>query len=397
MIRIVASGKLAALRAAAGLVPGLRSAAAQASVRQQEAEAARLAAAADCDKAIGERAQAQAAQARAEAERDAALGDITAGLARLEAAASDPAVGESVKAGIALHVLRHEIARIRASGDAAAIDSIRLIEALIGQDDGPGEPAALPAPAAARETQTNENPGQEEQPVTPDPIAPYRHRNFISVEQGPDGLCYKFQPFSGWEQEPQVPAAAWKDQALTWADTQRLSDEYEAASALWHRPRFLSRVTPVLKEAVPAWQAYAQARSSMDAEYAAFWETEDGRWRAQLLRLVTAHDLTLAAAEAWDRRAAYLASLYREYHDAVISRYALPLRDFAAAAGIDAAGWEIDFYHDRYPENRHGYGTPQVKAVRAAITEQQDRLRTVGELAPASALDAGMQGASRCD
>ena len=34
-------------------------------------------------------------------------------------------------AGIALHVLRHDLARIKASGDAAAIDSIRLIEAWI--------------------------------------------------------------------------------------------------------------------------------------------------------------------------------------------------------------------------------------------------------------------------
>jgi len=126
----------------------------------------------------------------------------------------------------------------------------------------------------------------------------------------------------------------------------------------------------------------------MDAEYAAFWETEDGRWRAQLLRLVTAHDLTLAAAEAWNHSAAHLASLYREYHDAVSSRYALPLSDFAAAAGIDASSWEIDFYHDRYPEDRHGYGNSLAKAVRAAITEQKDRLRTVGELAPAHASDA---------
>ena len=80
------------------------------------------------------------------------------------------------------------------------------------------------------------------------------------------------------------------------AERMRLSREYEAAAELWVRRRAADSIVRLIAAAVPAWQAYVGARTAMDVEFAALWETEDSRWRSQVLRLVRAQDEALAAA-----------------------------------------------------------------------------------------------------
>jgi len=128
MIRIITARTLAALREDAGQLPALRELAGE-SVRQ-------------------------AGESRAEAERTAAeleaLCDEAAGtLAGLVAAAQNPATGSRVQEGIALHVLRAQIRKVKASGDPEAIAGIGILDAVLGQDSAFAS-RSIPEPEAAR-------------------------------------------------------------------------------------------------------------------------------------------------------------------------------------------------------------------------------------------------------
>lgn len=359
MITVIRRGTLAALRDEAALVPGLRRTAADAAAARQAAVAAQL--------------EAEAARARAEAERDAALDDITAGLARLELAASAPDGGEMVRAAIALHALRAQIARVKASGDPAAIDGIRALDALIS-------PAPAPE-AGSPEPEPEEPTVREDNAVTsqaPDPISNYHHPHFISAEHGEWVTLYWFREFTGLEPEPEAPESAWDDDSLTWEDRRLLRCEYEGARCMWSKARFRRDAGPAIKSAVPVWQAYLQARSAMDAAFAAFWETGDNQWRAQILRLGDAHQQALRAAGDWDRVADGLARMRDEHLRYVGEGNELGLNDVGAAIGIDTTGWHIDYWY--YGKERHGDGL--VKEIREVIGEHERRLREVAELAP---------------
>jgi len=113
MPRIIRTWKLAALREEAAQLPELRLQVTE-SRRATEVAAATAAGLA--------------------AELDAAIAEAGGRLARLLAAARDPATGASIQADIALHVVRDMIAEIKASGDAAAVKGIGVIDALLGED-----------------------------------------------------------------------------------------------------------------------------------------------------------------------------------------------------------------------------------------------------------------------
>jgi hypothetical protein len=366
MIKIITTKTLAALRAEASLVPGLRrSAAAEAEARQSAA-----------DDLAGERA----ARARAETERDTALDDVTAGLARLELAASDPADGEAVKAAIALHAMRTQIARVKASGDPAAIEGVRVLDALIGPDPetGSNDPEQPKQPTHQEDTTVAPETLDTVAPETLDPILKYHHPHFISAEHNTWGTKYTFRGFTGSEPEPQSPDAAWKDDSLSWEERRLVDREYEAARCMWSQAGFRRDAAAAITSAVPVWQAYARARSAMDAAFAAFWETGDGQWRAQILRLTDAHEQALRAARDWDDVADRLARMQYEHFRYVGEGNELGLKDVGAGVGIDTTSWFIDFYY--YSNERHG--DTLASKVREAIDGHKDRLREVAELAP---------------
>ncbi len=113
MFTIIRTRNLAALREEAAQLPGLR--------RQvTEARHAAEAAAAEASR-LGD-------------ELDAAIAEAGSRLGRLLTAVRDPVTGPSVQAGIALHVVRDMIAEVKASGDPAAIEGIRAMDALLGED-----------------------------------------------------------------------------------------------------------------------------------------------------------------------------------------------------------------------------------------------------------------------
>ncbi len=125
MFTIIRSRELAVLREEAAQLAGLRS---QVTEARHAAEAG------------------AAEAARLGGELDAAIAAAGGRLGRLLRAARDPVTGSSVQADIALHVVRDMIAEVKASGDTAAIEGIRVMDALLGEDS----PFPLPAPGPQR-------------------------------------------------------------------------------------------------------------------------------------------------------------------------------------------------------------------------------------------------------
>jgi hypothetical protein len=113
VITLISTKTLAKLREEAAQLPRLRHQAAEA-LREAEtsaAEAARLA-----------------------GQLDAAIAEAGGRLGRLLTAAHDPVTGPSVQADLALRVVRDIIATANASDDPAAVDGIRIMDALLGED-----------------------------------------------------------------------------------------------------------------------------------------------------------------------------------------------------------------------------------------------------------------------
>jgi len=142
MFTIIRTRILAALREEAAQLPGLRC---QVTGARNAAEAA------------------AAEAARCGAELDAAIAAAGSRSGRLLAAVRDPVTGSSVQADIALHVVRDMITEVKASGDAAAIEGIRVMDALLGEDfPSPSSSSSSTRPAASLSTASCE-PGSSPQ------------------------------------------------------------------------------------------------------------------------------------------------------------------------------------------------------------------------------------------
>jgi hypothetical protein len=273
-------------------------------------------------------------------------------------------------------------------------------------DAGPAEPLGHENGSPARDSQVAvPGPDQQVEPagqaaVTPDPdqekefvnttaaadLTPFHHLHFIDGKRDteyPYGARYFFQfrPFTGSEPEPEMPDGLWNQ--LSEDDYRLLRAEYQLAYELWAKTRFRRDITPMLRAAVPVWQEYERARSAMAAAFAAFWETSDIQWKAQILRLTDAHAQAETAARNWDDVAASLARAQDKHLRDVGEEHELDLRDVATGADLDISTWEIcgDYDYKR-PEWHYGeFVTPAVRAVREAIGRQKDRLKEVDELA----------------
>ena len=78
----------------------------------------------------------------AETRLAAATEDAGRRLGSLIRAARDPVTGPGIQAQIALQVVRDIIAEAKASGDEDAIEGVRMMDALLGEDWSAAEPAA---------------------------------------------------------------------------------------------------------------------------------------------------------------------------------------------------------------------------------------------------------------
>ena len=361
MITFTTTRRLAALRAQAGLVPGLRRDAKREATARQQAESAL--------------AGAQAAVTSTKEALGTAQASFASRVAELEAAASASTQGaEPFRAQLALRVLRNHIASVKASGDQAAIDGLRALDAMLGPDPepepAPGTPLAATQPPAAEEP--------HDDAPTAGPGQRYHHPHFISAErQSWGGIRYGFREFTGDEPEPQDPEGLYEDDSLDWEQKRQVLLEYEAARDLWHQARFCRDATAAFCAATPGWQAYVRARSAMDAAFAEFRDTEDTRWRAQVLRLGDAQDQAHRAAVGWDRTAAELRRLEHEHYLAVSTGHELSLCEVATRAGIDIDSWHLGSFYGVYRDRL-------ADQVSDAISQQEGRLQKAGVLAPIS-------------
>jgi hypothetical protein len=243
------------------------------------------------------------------------------------------------------------------------------------------EPDQQPEPAKQAAV-TPDPDQQEEEPVNATAAAdltPFHHPHFLDGRRDTEyryGARYFFRlrPFTGCEPEPDMPDGLWNQ--LSEDNYRLLRAEYRLAYELWAQARFRRDVTPMLRAAVPVWQEYERARNAMAAAFAAFWETSDIQWRAQILRLTDAHAQAVAAARNWDDVAASLARAQHEHLRDVGEEHELDLRD--VAADLDISRWDIDTV-DAYTSSWSP--KPAAGAVREEIERQKSRLKEVDELA----------------
>ncbi|WP_424893290.1 hypothetical protein [Streptomyces sp. XH2] len=221
-------------------------------------------------------------------------------------------------------------------------------------------------------------------------LSAYHHPHFVRAEPGrhEGWTVYTFAPFTGREPEPEMPRAVYEDKTVTWEQRCALSSQYEAARITWSKARFRLQAHPLLRQAAPLWEAWTQAETDLQTVFKAFWQTSDGSWRAQLLRLTDAEQAAKQAAAAWDEIAAKLAKVADEHVRAAGEWEALELKDVAKEIGLDATQWWIDHISEyestSYYRRRE---TPLVDHVTGEIGKQRERLREVAELAGDSGLD----------
>ncbi|MFE2090731.1 hypothetical protein [Streptomyces sp. NPDC059460] len=206
----------------------------------------------------------------------------------------------------------------------------------------------------------------------------YDHPLFQRSEPGRYGVSYYFAAFAGSEPEPQMPPAAYK--VLDREQIVELGRQYEAARILWSKARLRRQAAPVLAKAAPVWDAWTAAKARLESVYSAFWETGDGWWRAQLLKLTDAENAAEAAAGAWEEIAQQLARLADD--QVAVAGYddELRLTTVATELGLDVSDWHID-HIDAYTDRSWGRPGPLLDVLAAQINAQRERLIEVARLA----------------
>ncbi|MCZ4098022.1 hypothetical protein [Streptomyces sp. H39-C1] len=141
----------------------------------------------------------------------------------------------------------------------------------------------------------------------------------------------------------------------------------------------------MLRKAAPLWNAWTTARGELHRVFQGFWETADGRWRAQLLSLTDAERAAKAAAAAWDEVAETLARMAADQIGAAGHDEALHLTEIAQELGLDSSAWRIDSVDAYNPASYWGRETPLVESLNDEIEKQRERLREVAGLAAEAA------------
>ncbi|MCC9708196.1 hypothetical protein E4N62_24825 [Streptomyces sp. MNU76] len=216
-------------------------------------------------------------------------------------------------------------------------------------------------------------------------ISRYHHPLFLRSEPGrfEGWVTYSFRAFTGLEEQPQMSIEAIRDTTLTREQSAELSNEYEAARVLWSKARLRRQAGPLLKQAAPMWEAWTAAHGQLVATFREFWTTEDGLWRAQLLRLTDAERAAEAAAEAFDDIAEKLTRLAEEQIRVAGEDDDLPLSTIAKELGLDDSDWHIA-WHGAYTSSTAGWrgiGDRLIDRVHKEIDAQRERLREVQVLA----------------
>ncbi len=236
------------------------------------------------------------------------------------------------------------------------------------------------------------------QTTATDPLAPYHHPNFLSVNRPSETRFeFAFKPFTGREPKPEIPDVPYRrrfaaddgaelEAGLSHDELIPLYQEYDAARKLWATARFRGKLPSLVAQVGPVWSAYQQARAAMNEAYDALLTTGDGTWRAQVMRLTGLQADARVAAAAWD--AAEEKLLKADHAFRVEAGFenddwnAPELEDLVSELGTDAKAWKFNALgdHQAEPYSLRDFVGPAAKDTAAVIEQQRNRIREVADL-----------------
>ncbi|MCC8455388.1 hypothetical protein [Streptomyces rochei] len=218
-----------------------------------------------------------------------------------------------------------------------------------------------------------------------DRITPHLPPYLLKIEPDYGRVRFEFRPFTGLETEPAKPQSYYDDPQLTHVDESQdvdeyrlrmiarnvLGDLYEQAAREWGRAAYVAELRRVVKDAPDRWRAYEREAKALEAAYAYLRTPEAGReWPAAISRLVDAQDATLAAAAAFDERAAEIAYTHDKHLYADLGHV-----DALAKAGYpEANDWHVGDGFGGY------FRDGLAEKVTGLIKEQETHLVKVGRL-----------------
>lgn len=227
-------------------------------------------------------------------------------------------------------------------------------------------------------------------------LRPYLPDHLVCIEPGDYGVHYVFKPYAGTEAEPSEPSSTWKDPKLAYEHNDKeagrpvaeeaeydlrekaryyLSEVYGAALEKWRKAAHVAKLTPVMRAAVPAWDAFTKAEQDLAKLYEQRTQTPDTDWRRYLAVLVDAQEAYLEASRIWDREAAAIAQVHGDF---AYSDYSYEKAQ--QLTGIDGAeDWDVSSA-DCYRSDWGGTPPATEKAVKT-VKEQNDRLMKIARLA----------------
>jgi hypothetical protein len=208
----------------------------------------------------------------------------------------------------------------------------------------------------------------------------FDHPNFTGLKDGK----HTFKPFRGDEPRPELPETFWAESALSLNERKAVHAQYEAAVIAWSRAKYRRAVTPSIKPALAAWEAYKTAVKAVEDIYDGFRSENDGAWNARTMRLIEARQVAMDAARELEHGHERVLAVAHDEHDREISNVTtefwinvLTLKDVARDIGVDIGDMNPGSASADYWDQ---YGGDRVKNVERIIREQDKMLAQVRSL-----------------
>ncbi|HWU11286.1 MAG TPA: hypothetical protein VN520_33835 [Streptomyces sp.] len=236
----------------------------------------------------------------------------------------------------------------------------------------------------------------EEIRVIFDRLHPYLPPNLKKVEPHPSGFGLSFTftpPFTGREEEPFKPVAAYDDPRLSYVSQTEneaehllrrqaglvLDDVYQRAREQWRDAAYISDLRAAIHEAPALWKTYQHELKALGSAYDYLRTPEAAReWAPAVSRLIDAQDRTRTAATAFDREAAEIARVHERHLYADLGHTAA----LTAAGYPEAAEWPIA-EADSYGQSHYSdWDThpPLAEQIRRLIEQQDTHLAKIRRL-----------------
>lgn len=229
---------------------------------------------------------------------------------------------------------------------------------------------------------TGKQPDPQENPPMPPTVnsAKYypHHPHFIGATKEGFGVKYTFRAFTGTEPEPQRPERTEGIYERPDNDEQRIEylqrlDEIDAMWQRWRVAKFTRDITPHLKDAPAAWNAYLAAREQLDQAWAAL-DNPPHSYPVSIKAVLDAQQKLRDAAATWEYdHAEPIARVQSTVSETIMEKGAY-WTEAATTLGISTDGWQIGSIWS------NSYSPAVFNAVNTLIDNQLRRLKEVAAL-----------------